>query len=281
MWLFTPIGFFSAVQKSNTNFLTIRARVESDLDALRITYLPSLSPTIRTKSADYPYRATVGHAEFSIALSNIAKDIKYSNFKDEVARRQGYARANIYNNVWLGLLDLEGGFNRKTQVSEEEKPQKKPANIDNLSSIKIESVNSPLLKSLEEEIVSRDRILGSCTSRFNGFAYRVAEYESRKLIFDYSQIVNNFEIFPLDIDNWLAYFLLNREMHWSSGQGGEFSLTSPQRIAINFLFLHIYRLEPPLAYSNPNSSWYSLEQTQIEEYASLVRRYMVQMKFGK
>ena len=31
MWLFTTVGFFSAVQKSGTDDLTIRARVRDDL----------------------------------------------------------------------------------------------------------------------------------------------------------------------------------------------------------------------------------------------------------
>jgi hypothetical protein len=46
MWLFTNIGFFSAVQKSGTDCLTIRSRVKGDLETLREKYLPELSPTI-------------------------------------------------------------------------------------------------------------------------------------------------------------------------------------------------------------------------------------------
>lgn len=139
MWFFTPIGFFSVVQKTETNFLTIRARVEADLDALRVNYLPSLSPTIKTQSADYPYRGTVGHSEFAAALSSLVEDITYSNFKDEVAARQGYARANIYNNVWLGLLGLENGLSRKTQLNNEERPRDRPL----ISEKKLDRVNRP------------------------------------------------------------------------------------------------------------------------------------------
>jgi hypothetical protein len=32
MWIFTTIGFFSIVQKPRTDFLTVRARVTTDLD---------------------------------------------------------------------------------------------------------------------------------------------------------------------------------------------------------------------------------------------------------
>jgi hypothetical protein len=35
MCIFTTIGFFSIVQKPRTDFLTVRARVASDLDDLR------------------------------------------------------------------------------------------------------------------------------------------------------------------------------------------------------------------------------------------------------
>ena len=35
MWIFTTIGFFSIVRKPGTDFLTVRARVASDLDDLR------------------------------------------------------------------------------------------------------------------------------------------------------------------------------------------------------------------------------------------------------
>ena len=47
MWLLTPIGFFSIVQKpddTTRNTLTVRARVRQDLESLRLRYLPGLGP---------------------------------------------------------------------------------------------------------------------------------------------------------------------------------------------------------------------------------------------
>jgi 8-oxo-dGTP pyrophosphatase MutT (NUDIX family) len=114
MWLFTPIGFFSIVQKPLSNSLTIRARVRDDLETLRATYLPDLSETVENAGTDYPYRATATHAAFSDALSRIAKNINYANFKDEVARRSGTRRAHIYGRVWECMLDLEGAGTAKT-----------------------------------------------------------------------------------------------------------------------------------------------------------------------
>lgn len=50
----TSIGSFSAVQILGTDFLTIRARVRSNLDTLRQKYLPDLSPTTDQDGTDYP-----------------------------------------------------------------------------------------------------------------------------------------------------------------------------------------------------------------------------------
>ncbi len=106
MWLFTNIGFFSAVQKPGTDFLTVRARVKQDLDNLRQKYLPQLSATQAKGGTDYPWRATVSHADFAAALGKIAMDIDYSNYKNEVSARQGKARASRYGKVWQALYDM-------------------------------------------------------------------------------------------------------------------------------------------------------------------------------
>ena len=45
MWLITPVGFFSIVQKPSdvaADTLTVRARVQGDLEALREQFLPGL-----------------------------------------------------------------------------------------------------------------------------------------------------------------------------------------------------------------------------------------------
>lgn len=107
MWLFTPIGFFSIVQKAGTSDLTVRTRVAADLDRLRTEYLPQLSATVENAGTDYPYRATVGHEAFAGCLAALARDIDYANFKNEVARRMGHERAAVYGEVWNALLQLE------------------------------------------------------------------------------------------------------------------------------------------------------------------------------
>ena len=107
MWLFTTIGFFSVVQKSGNSFLTVRARVASDLDRLREKYMPDLSKTIKGQGSDYPFRATISHEDFAKGMEKIVKAIHYSNFKAEVEAKMGSKREAIYHEVWRILLELE------------------------------------------------------------------------------------------------------------------------------------------------------------------------------
>lgn len=101
MWVFSKLGFFSVVQDRNDKYTVIvRARVAADLDNLRNEYLDDLGPTIEGAGTDYRYRAYVSKDLFANALQNIAIDIDYGNFKDEVQRVQGPVRCNAYHKVW-------------------------------------------------------------------------------------------------------------------------------------------------------------------------------------
>ena len=75
MWICTPIGFFSVVQKPNENDITIRSRVKQDLTELRDRYLPELKETISGVGTDYAHRAHCTHEQWGIALSKMALDI--------------------------------------------------------------------------------------------------------------------------------------------------------------------------------------------------------------
>lgn len=116
MWTLTPIGFYSAVRKPGDSFLTLRARVAEDLDALRAQYLPSLSATVAGGGTDYPYRATCTAEAWGLALADMGRGIDYANFKDEVARRQGYGRAHAYGAVWSALRTLEDAPRRPSSA---------------------------------------------------------------------------------------------------------------------------------------------------------------------
>lgn len=107
MWIFTPFGFFSVVQKQGESMLTIRSRAWGDLLRLQRHYLPSLSDPVAHEGTDYPWRARCGHEDLAQAMQKIARQIDYSNFKDEVALSNGKARAQRYAKVWQALYGMD------------------------------------------------------------------------------------------------------------------------------------------------------------------------------
>lgn len=112
MWLFTPFGFYSIVQKPGDTDLTVRARVRADLDALRARYLPTLGPVQARGGTDYPFRATVAREALADAMAAIARDVTYPNFKNAVAAVSGPNRAHAYFDVWASMARLERGRRR-------------------------------------------------------------------------------------------------------------------------------------------------------------------------
>lgn len=110
MWLLTPEGFFSIVQKPGDaarGTLTVRARVAADLDNLRRTVLPTLGATEAGLGTDYKFRATAPREDVARALGELALRTTYSNFKNAVAHQQGPQRAALYHEVWDVLYTLQ------------------------------------------------------------------------------------------------------------------------------------------------------------------------------
>ncbi|MCX7166644.1 MAG: NUDIX domain-containing protein [Rhodocyclales bacterium] len=110
MWLITPIGFFSVVQKPNDkgkDTLTVRARVRSDLEALRDKYIHTLGDIKESLTNDYRFRAIAPRADVASAIASMVIDLDYSNFKSEVAKRQGGQRETLYHDVWHVLYQLQ------------------------------------------------------------------------------------------------------------------------------------------------------------------------------
>ena len=110
MWLLTTFGFFSIVEKPGDRAagrLTVRARVRGDIESLRAKYLPGLGEIKATPDGDYAWRAHVAKEELAAALGRIVLDIHYANFKSEVAERMGYAREQVYHEVWETLAGLQ------------------------------------------------------------------------------------------------------------------------------------------------------------------------------
>jgi 8-oxo-dGTP pyrophosphatase MutT (NUDIX family) len=131
MWLITPIGFFSIVQKATDkgrNTLTVRARVRSDLEVLREKYLPALGEIRESRSNDYRFRAVASRAEVSAAAAKLITDLDYSNFKSEVSRRQGTKREALYHEVWHDLYALQlGGYEAAPPAPPASKARRTPA----------------------------------------------------------------------------------------------------------------------------------------------------------
>lgn len=115
MWLITPIGFFSIVQKSGdkaTDTLTIRAHVRSDLVALQELYLPGLGPVQESSNTDYRYRAKASRNEVAAAVAHFVRGLDYGNVKSAVAKTQGQKRSSLYHTVWdvLHKLQFDPGY---------------------------------------------------------------------------------------------------------------------------------------------------------------------------
>jgi len=110
MWLFTKTFFVSIVEKPSDyrqNTLTLRARVASDLDALRVEYLPELGPTQVSERSDYRYRAVAPRDAAARAIFQAVQDIDYESFKDIVFWTQGHERVHAYHAVWSKMLRLQ------------------------------------------------------------------------------------------------------------------------------------------------------------------------------
>lgn len=111
-WFVTTIGFFSVVEKpedADRGTLTIRSRVRSDLENLRDRYLPGMGEISESTGSDYRFRAIAPREAVSEAMAKLVAGIDYGNFKDAVAQRQGYGRAQVYGHVWGQLYHLQSG----------------------------------------------------------------------------------------------------------------------------------------------------------------------------
>lgn len=118
MWLITKHGFLSIVRhRDDMHRLIVRGRAKEDVqyaaslydEACRWCNEPERAPTFvtETPSADYRYRFEADANLFESVILELFRSISYPNFKDEVARVQGYERAGIYSRVWADLLALD------------------------------------------------------------------------------------------------------------------------------------------------------------------------------
>ena len=108
MWLLIPEGFYSIVQKEGEEELCVRARVRCRPGSAARDVLPALGETVETPGGDYRYRAWIGRDELAEGMAEIVRNLDWTNFKDEVARRDT-SRAHVYGEVWSVLGELQPG----------------------------------------------------------------------------------------------------------------------------------------------------------------------------
>ena len=66
-----------------------------------------MSPIKEDRKADYWYRATAKQEDFAQATAQLARNIDYDNFKNQVAAKQGYDRASRYGEIWSVMYELQ------------------------------------------------------------------------------------------------------------------------------------------------------------------------------
>jgi len=106
MWIFTKAGFFSIVNKTGDDFLTVRSRNRADMNRLK-KYFPDMPEISEGTGTDYPFRVTVDHDKWAEIMARMSLDIRYNNFKDMIRGVFGAFRAKLYARIWEVMIDLE------------------------------------------------------------------------------------------------------------------------------------------------------------------------------
>lgn len=107
MWLFTPEGFVSIVQHRDSPELVLaRARFPGDLERV----FPDQAHNVEeTPAADYRYRLTLDRETVAEAVAAAARELDYTNFKDEAAARPqgGSYRMRALHRSWSALREAQ------------------------------------------------------------------------------------------------------------------------------------------------------------------------------
>ena len=115
MWIYSAIGFHSAVATDDQDVLMVRGRVRQDLVRLQglLAALGHEPPEIlEWELRDYPYRVLIPRSAWAEVLRALAAAVDYTNWKQAVAEIQGAERATCYDQLWLitrTLMDIDDG----------------------------------------------------------------------------------------------------------------------------------------------------------------------------
>lgn len=143
MWVFTPIGFFSATltnksynelpPEQQTGHIMVRARVMEDLE--RLIEVHQQSPGLGDRPEifalpghDYPYRVVMPHLAWTTLVVSLAEAIDYSNFKNAVTdqaatRVEGDARHDLYMKIWGVMHGAEDWLKRRVRDLQRPRPK--------------------------------------------------------------------------------------------------------------------------------------------------------------
>ena len=109
MWLFSEIGFFSAVENiHDPKTVLVRARFKADIVALS-KYGRSLGlkipPATETPENDYRFRIIIRKTTWADLVGRLAERIDYSNFKNHV--HGDPARDRAYMRCWSAMREAQ------------------------------------------------------------------------------------------------------------------------------------------------------------------------------
>lgn len=132
MWVFTPLGFFSATLtnskykelplRQQVGHIMVRARVREDLVRLVAEHqrfgMGDRPEILDLPGHDYPYRIVIPKAEWIALAARLAEMIDYSNFKSAVEEKAldgfaGQARHDLYMKVWGVMHGAEGWLRKR------------------------------------------------------------------------------------------------------------------------------------------------------------------------
>lgn len=105
MWVFGKSGFYSVVLRDGK--ACVRSRCREDLEEFIYMYCEKKNYTILSQGMDYQFRIFMELKDFAEALREMARDIDYPNFKDEIKNRFGRKRAEVYGLIWAAMATLE------------------------------------------------------------------------------------------------------------------------------------------------------------------------------
>lgn len=104
MWVFTEFGFFSIVaHRTKPDTVIVRGRVKDDVLEFEKRAAIRGARAFEDFAADYPFRLEIPKAAAAKVLLDAIVSMNYDNFKNQVARRQGWNRSIVYHEVWSHL----------------------------------------------------------------------------------------------------------------------------------------------------------------------------------